>query len=254
MDTHSTVMNTDDYVTEMTKNGVVVFRKLITETKIPLLIKEIGKIREIVMTKLSTMPRPIETYSDISERHSGRLDYRCGFSADIFQAVAAPIIRLIQQLSPHIDFRHYWGVIPSEGGADATNLHRDVYPILNTTTGVNLDTPDIQLPPYYFTVLIPLVEITHENGPTEFVKGSQHIKVVDEQHAEIYAPLTSPGDVIIFDGRTSHRGAANKSNHERLIAYITFVATWYHDQTFPLNNYLFPELSEKEYHPRSYYV
>jgi len=254
MDTHSEIIAKEDYISEMTENGVVVLRKLFAENKLSLLIKEISNIRENVMTKLNTMQRPIETYSDISERHNGRLDYRCGFSADIFSEVAAPIIQIIKQMSPQIDFRHYWGVIPSESGAEATNFHRDVYPILNTTTGVNIDSPDINLPPYYFTVLIPLVEITRENGPTEFIKGSKRVKIVDTKNAEIYAPLTSPGDVIIFDGRTTHRGVANKSNHERLIAYITFVAVWYHDQTFPINNYLFPELSEKEYHPRSHYV
>ena len=44
-------------------------------------------------------------------------------------------------------------------------------------------------------------------------------------------------------GRTLHRGTPNKTNHEKLIAYITFIAHWYHDQTFKINDYLFPELS-----------
>lgn len=247
MDAHSEIKPRENYLNQMIEDGVIVFKNKITANSIQILRKEITHIREKVMVKISTMKRPLETYSDIAERHLGRLDYRCGFIADIFHHVAEPIIHVIKKLSPTIDFRHYWGAIPSLGGSGPTNMHRDVYPILNTTEGVNLDLLDIHLPPYYFTVLIPLVEITKENGPTEFIKGSHRIPIVDDTAAEIYAPLLSPGDVVIFDGRTLHRGSANKTNEERLTAYITFVANWYHDQTFTINNYLFPELAIKDY-------
>ena len=100
----------------------------------------------------------------------------------------------------------------------------------------------MNLPPYYLTVFIPLVEITQQNGPTEFIKGSHQYPIVDETKADIFSPLVSPGDIIIFDGRVLHRGTPNKSDSEKLIAYITFIALWYHDQTFAINHYLFPEL------------
>jgi ectoine hydroxylase-related dioxygenase (phytanoyl-CoA dioxygenase family) len=109
--------------------------------------------------------------------------------------------------------------------------------------GENLSLFDINLPPYYFTVLIPLVEITPQNGPTKFIKGSYCKRIVDINKAEIYAPLLSPGDVVIFDGRTLHQGSANHTDDTRWIAYMTFVANWYHDQTFSINQMLFPELS-----------
>jgi ectoine hydroxylase-related dioxygenase (phytanoyl-CoA dioxygenase family) len=194
------------------------------------------------MSKINTMNRPLKTYSDIAERELGRLDYRCGFTAEIFKNVAPPIIQLIKEMSPAIDFKHYWGAIPSLGGSGPTIWHRDVYSLLNTTEGVNLDALDLSLPPYYFTVLIPLVEMTKEYGPTEFIKGSHKKIIVDENEEEIYAPLLNPGDIVIFEGRTMHRGLANRTNNERLIAYITFIANWYHDQTFVVNDYLFPEL------------
>jgi ectoine hydroxylase-related dioxygenase (phytanoyl-CoA dioxygenase family) len=145
-------------------------------------------------------------------------------------------------MSPQINFRHYWGAIPTLGGSGPTPMHRDVYPILNSTQGVNLNSLDLNLPPYYFTVLIPLVEITPLNGPTQFVKGSKFVPVVDETQAEIYAPLLNAGDFVVFDGRTLHKGSANQTKDERLIAYVTFIANWYHDQSFKINDYLFPEL------------
>ncbi len=163
------------------------------------------------MSKIRGMERPLKTYTDIAERQLGRFDYRCGFHAEIFSITAQPIIRLINTISPRIDFRHYWGAIPALGGSGPTNMHRDVYPMLNNIEGEDLSSYDINLPPYYFTVLIPLVEITQENGPTQFIRGSHNKAVVNISQAEIYAPLLSPGDIVIFDGRTLHQGSVNKT-------------------------------------------
>lgn len=229
----------------ISEDGVIVLENKITPQQITLLTHEINRIREIVMLKIKDMDRPLKTYSDIAERELNRLDYRCGFNAPIFDEVAKPIIRIIQSMSPTIDFKHYWGAIPSLSNSGPTPLHRDIYPFLNISEGNDLDSFEINLPPYYFTVFIPLVDITRENGPTEFVKGSHKIKKVDETQVEIYAPLLSKGDILIFDGRVIHRGTPNFTQQEKLIAYITFVANWYHDQTFEVNDYLFPELSGK---------
>ncbi len=240
MDAH---VKTDLFVHDALKEGVLVIRKIFDSKTISALTKEINKIREIVMAKVSTMDRPLKKYTDIAERELGRLDYRCGFTADIFHEAAEPIIQIIQRISPDIDFKHYWGAIPSLGGSGPTDMHRDVWPISNKTVGNNLSAFDLMLPPYYFTVLIPLVEITKKNGPTEFIKGSHYEQMVDDKKADIFSPLLLPGDIVIFDGRTLHRGTANKTSQERFIAYITFIANWYHDQTFAMNHYLFPELS-----------
>jgi len=243
MDTYSEITAHQSYVDEFAKNGVLVFKNKISKDHLQIITDEIAIIRRIVMDKIDGMARPIKTYSDIAERQLGRFDYRCGFTSPIFREIAEPIIKLTKELSPFIDFRHYWGAIPSQPGAGPTDIHRDVYPLLNITEGQNLDLLDIKLPPYYFTVLMPIVEITKENGPTQFLKGSHLLPVVDESTAEIYSPLLSPGDFVIFDGRTMHRGSANNSQQERLVAYITFVANWYHDQTFAINDYLFPEMT-----------
>jgi ectoine hydroxylase-related dioxygenase (phytanoyl-CoA dioxygenase family) len=224
-------------------DGVLVLKNFIAAEHLRAMEKEIASIRAIVMQKISDMPRPLRDYSDIAERDLNRLDYRCGFTADIFAEVAKPIAEIIQTLSPDIAFRQYWGAIPALAGSKETYLHRDIFPILKTTEGVNMGEYDAMLPPYYFTVLMPLVQITKENGSTQVVKGSHRKLILKESDAEIYAPLLSPGDMLIFDGRVLHRGSANVSNEERLVAYLTYVADWYHDRTFTINDYLFPELS-----------
>jgi ectoine hydroxylase-related dioxygenase (phytanoyl-CoA dioxygenase family) len=233
----------ESFLQSFNQDGLFVFRNLISADNIKEIYIEVKKIHELVLQRIAPLPRPLTKHTDFAERKLGRLDYRCGFKADIFAEVAKPITRLIQTISPTIDFKHYWGAIPTEAGAGPIDMHRDVYPLQNTTTGVNLGELDLLLPPYYFTVLIPLVEITNENGPTQFIKGSRRTMCVAVDEAEIYSPLLSPGDVVIFDGRTMHKGSANNTNEQRMIAYITYVAEWYHDQTFVVNRYLFPELA-----------
>lgn len=237
------LMQASTYCEDMKKDGVILLKNVISLPHIQSLINEINHIRNYVMSKISKMDRPLKTYSDIAERQLNRLDYRCGFHSAIFNEVGASIMELVKHISPTIDFRPYWGAIPSLSGSGPTDMHRDIYQIQNTAKDNDLDDYDVNLPPYYLTVFMPLDQITLENGPTEFIKGSHKKKVVDELHAEIYAPLPSPGDIIIFDGRTLHKGTPNHSSREKLIAYITFVANWYHDQTFSINNYLFPELA-----------
>ncbi len=233
------------FAQQMAEEGVLVFRNQIDRRLIQDMNAEFQLIRGVVQDKIKNMERPLRTYTDIAERYLGRLDYRCGFTGLVFDEVAEPIAQLIKQISPLIDFRYYWGAIPSAPGSGPTDLHRDFYSILNTTPGMDLSPFDRDLPPYYLTVLIPLMEITAENGPTEFIKGSHRHLHVEEEGSEIFSPLLSPGDFVVFDGRTLHRGSANRSKEERVLGYMTFVANWYHDQTFTINDYLFPELSIK---------
>src|SRR5690348_13612734 len=94
---------------DMQKDGIAIFRNWIDAEKIRLMINEIAKIKALVMTKIKDMDRPLQTYSDIAERHLNRLDYRCGFTAEVFESVAKPIASVINRLSPTITFRHYWG-------------------------------------------------------------------------------------------------------------------------------------------------
>ncbi|MHB1220662.1 MAG: phytanoyl-CoA dioxygenase family protein [Gammaproteobacteria bacterium] len=243
MDSTLEIKTQETYLEQFSKEGVVVFKKLLNETSINFIKEELSHIRAAVFERIATMDRPLRTYSDIAERELGRLDYRCGFKSPMFEEIAQPIIHLIKQMSPQIDLRHYWGAIPSLGKSRPTAWHRDVYPILNNIEGQNLCEFDIDLPAYYFTVLIPLVNITEENGPTRFIKGTHKQMQVNVDEKEAFAPLVTPGDVTIFDGRILHKGSANQTDNERLVAYITFVAHWYHDQTFTINDYLFPELA-----------
>ncbi len=225
------------------KDGVIVLRKLLSNKQLDSISGEVDRIRQIILAKISTMPRPLRAYTDIVERELGQLDYRCGFHSSVFDKIAEPITSVIKQLSPGVDFHHYWGAIPALGGCAPTNWHRNVCPAVNSAGNHDLSSQDIDLSPYYFTVLIPLVQITPNNGPTQFIKGTHQAARVDIQDQQVYSPLLAPGDVSIFDGRILCKDSANRTQDERLVAYITFIAKSYHEQMFTSDDYLFPELS-----------
>ena len=90
--------------------------------------------------------------------------------------------------------------------------------------------------PGFFNVFIPLVDVTAELGPTEFVPGTHRQGgasgggFFDLLGAGASAASVSPecaaGDLLIFDYRVRHRGVGNRSRGPgatRPVAYLTCV-------------------------------
>jgi len=79
----------------------------------------------------------------------------------------------------------------------------------------------------FFNVFVPLVDVTAENGPTQFQPGSQApvptggfaFMAAPQQHK---APHLKIGEVLIFDYRVRHRGLANSSESDRPVAYLVY--------------------------------
>ena len=115
------------------------------------------------------------------------------------------------------------------------------------------------LPPHSVTMIMPMLNMTREHGPTEFCIGSKQAQMLEEavvpnfaaefnasiaadleEHAEYLkcptghrrAPVTSPGDAVLFDFRTKHRVLPNKSNQTRALMYWGFSRQWYKDHNY----------------------
>jgi ectoine hydroxylase-related dioxygenase (phytanoyl-CoA dioxygenase family) len=83
----------------------------------------------------------------------------------------------------------------------------------------------VQKPCHAINVFIPLVDLTLDNGPTEFCLGS-HILGYDMFKEELSCIPTVPaGTPVIFDYRLGHRGLHNDSNDCRPILYCTYAAS-----------------------------
>ncbi|KAG8459924.1 hypothetical protein KFE25_010973 [Diacronema lutheri] len=101
--------------------------------------------------------------------------------------------------------------------------------------------------PHCVNVFVPLVQLSRENGPTEFVPHS---------HASWHAaepsivPCIAGGGYIVFDYRLRHRGLANRSAEPRPLLYLTYAKPFFADMTnFSATRY--PPLPEvAEWHGR----
>lgn len=108
------------------------------------------------------------------------------------------------------------------------------------------EAPDVQLPPHGVTIFFPLVDLSEENGPTEFAPGS-HVRgheyagaAAEAQDGEgsgeagtattaTRTPLAKAGDAIVFDYRTWHRGTPNCSEADRPVLYLVVGRKWWVD-------------------------
>ena len=122
-----------------------------------------------------------------------------------------------------------WGLLTSSEKSSDGHWHRDTINLNGDADeeGHYNDKPMLDLEPFYFTVLIPLVPLNKENGTPEFIKGTHKLTYQESIGREHLRFDTKIGDIIIFDGRIFHRGCANNSNEPRPVLYNMISRKWY---------------------------
>ena len=98
-------------------------------------------------------------------------------------------------------------------------------------------------PPPGLVAVVPLVNMSRSNGPTEFLLGSHVARIMGEDHWWQQAqaagdPMVrslelaldvNQRDVVLFDVRLRHRGGANRSPSPRPILYVGYNQRWFQD-------------------------
>ena len=104
---------------------------------------------------------------------------------------------------------------------------------------------DLALPPYTYTSLVALDDISPEDGPTEFIRGSHTENLLalgidsaeklrqwaaaPEQVARTLVATMNAGDVCLFDGFVLHRSGQNRSAEPRHLLYTVYKQHWWND-------------------------
>lgn len=110
--------------------------------------------------------------------------------------------------------------------------HRDTYNLngpSNPLDGTYDDSLVMKLNPFYYTILIPLDDITEENGRTEFIVGSHRLTYAETQNQPHEKNDVKAGSIVVFDGRMIHRACKHPSQHPRQMIYLVFHRDWYVD-------------------------
>lgn len=200
-------------------------------------------------------------YQEVVERDGGRLDVRHHVTDTVVAtALRSPALQelLLQSLgvdaevvaAGNVVAMSVEGWLTSLAGADgdsdddAVVLSSDLGPQAWHADGPHLfDSTTGQLPAHALTVFVPLVDLTAENGPTEFKLGS-HVRGCEYQPegdegvdcvaADASASATrsfhaAAGDAVVFDYRLWHRGGANASAADRQVLYLVVAKPWWRD-------------------------
>jgi hypothetical protein len=116
------------------------------------------------------------------------------------------------------------GVVISHGGAAKQEAHRDSSPLFD---GLEMD---LDLPMFCLMVLVPLLDVSADMGPTEYWPGTHRIR--DTDLAMSVPPIKVPveaGTVCLHDSRLVHRGGNNVSGPVRPLLYFGFHRNWHFD-------------------------
>ena len=160
----------------------------------------------------------------------GRLDCWKGFTNGILATDNVrnnPVIVKLMEALLVSDFTTYQGVVLSSPKSEGQYFHRDVDQMQNRRTcGKEM----VKLDDFYFTVLMPcMVDVTMDNGPTEFYAGS-HRQASHEYEEESRTHACVPlGSAVVFNGKLYHRGSGNMSEFERPVIYQIWHKMWYND-------------------------
>ena len=88
----------------------------------------------------------------------------------------------------------------------------------------------VKLDDFYFTVLIPCtVDVTPENGPTQFYAGSHRLPAQEYDESTLEYACAPLGSALVFNGKANHRGSANSSAEDRPVIYQVYHKMWYND-------------------------
>jgi len=113
--------------------------------------------------------------------------------------------------------------------------HQDAVPLFPTP---------IKVPPYYYTLLIALDDLTPENGATQFylpkltvADGERPIQLVKATinhdnfcNDDVYWLPLKRGDAVLFAGSVWHRGVADLTDEKRDLLYVVFAPKWYNEE------------------------
>ena len=171
-------------------------------------------------------------HAEIVHRAKRRYDMQLGEAAQepLPPSVldGAPWVPVMRKLMGDDAINLFTGAVVAEPGAADQPLHMDGGHLWQGTHG--FEQP--QCPPHCCNVFLPLVDVTAENGPTEFWPGSHVIGKARDAYdgGEPGVALAGAvGDIIVFDYRVVHRGMANAATAARPVLYSTFSRPWFRD-------------------------
>lgn len=171
-------------------------------------------------------------FRELVDRDGGRRDVR--FQLDRYPFCASGLIRnsivfpLVQELLGGGDVNLLYAGVMWAQAKDPTKNDNDNNQKWHGDGGHLFE--HTHLPPHCINVFFPLVDLTMENGPTEFKSGSHRLGHFDDDDKNAqFALCCDAGGAVLFDYRTKHRGLANLTSTGRPILYLAYAKPFFRD-------------------------
>jgi hypothetical protein len=185
------------------------------------------------------VPNPIgprgKARFEITLRMSGAFGKPDVFANPLLRGVLAPLLGADMQLNS-------FSIVVSYPGALMQQIHRDHGHLFASE-------PDIgpNLPVYAVNVVVPLIDVDLETGPTGVWPGSHRWPAsIEAQAASVTACPLRRGDCMLLDYRTLHTGLPNQSARVRPVLYMVYARGWFCDDAthFGVNS---PDMPLEDY-------
>jgi hypothetical protein len=172
---------------------------------------------------------------EITLRMNGAFGLPAVFANPLLYGILAPLLGGDMQLNS-------FTIVTSYPGAPMQQIHRDHGHLFATD-------PDLgpSLPVYAVNVVVPLIDVDLETGPTGVWPGShQWQSGVEAQPDAMAACPIRRGDCMLLDYRTLHTGLPNQSQRVRPVLYMVYARGWFFDDAnhFGVNT---PDMSLDDY-------
>jgi len=135
--------------------------------------------------------------------------------------------------SPRNNLRLNISCVYSRPGATDQDWHTDGDHQQHPCMGIQEQEDDTNTP-YALCIFVPLIRLTRETGFTRFWPKSHHYpnllglaRAADALQATVDGVNLHPGDFIIYDYTTWHKGVGNTSDLERPVLQFLYSADWY---------------------------
>ncbi len=182
-----------------------------------------GALDARAMLEKSRMPPPNpivargEGRYQVTPRVSGAFGAPGVFANPLLRRILTQLLGADMQLSSMT-------LVVSHPGASLQTVHRD-FGHLFAEPGV-----DLNLPAHAINVVVPLIDVDMQIGPTGVWPGSH--RWLDNSRAQLdgmAACVLKRSDCMLLDYRTIHTGLPNQSTVQRPILYMVYARSWFFD-------------------------
>ena len=112
--------------------------------------------------------------------------------------------------------------VASLPGSKVQRMHKDHVALFK-------EQPELRIPAFAVTMIVPLVNLNEVNGATRVIKGSHRVTSDAAKTMPYQDPVIDVGSCFLMDFRLSHQGMANNSDKPRPITSVVYQRPWFRD-------------------------